>query len=569
MLKIENFRKTLNDVFDDNLYTKAWHNILDWLIICLILVSSLVVFLSTFSSISHRIAVLLHIIDVITTIFFTIEVSLRIWCADLLNTKYKGWKGRVRYCLSFYGIVDILSTYPSLLSVFTPLPITALKIFRVMRILRLFRYVKSFGILKRAVSSKKEELVISLSFLSVVTVILSFLLYYAEHEAQPKLCENAWLTMVWAFAKYLGDPGKIADFQMVTVCGNVIAIFVGVLGIAIFAVPAGLISSGFLEAIEEDKHQQEIKKNQDKLHRAFERKLDPGTRLQMVPQFLSLIEIQARMRMTENEILEAVDASRDFRIINIACTIPIDKRPADRLAVEHFVVNTSYGCKIDRGSRVTIVSPSNIVDPAIGYFAYYLAKMGGFNFVSRELGETRPYRSFYLWDTDKLSPEQKEYMRDIEQLSGGSNSSWIITMLAASGQNECEYAEQIHFGYGLNRGLADLDAPNVLIRDKATGERLMAAISQSLEKNFGIMSERQQYHTTANPKLFFRHIANKNRTNGLVIRAAWSQTLHNHKRMAIARNMAKAIREIIEPNHDIPHSEEMETKDIGYNGYTN
>ena len=35
------------------------------------------------------------------------------------------------------------------------------------------------------------------------------------------------------------------------------------------------------------------------------------------------------------------------------------------------------------------------MDPAIGYYAYYLAKIGGFNLVSRELGVSRPYRSFY------------------------------------------------------------------------------------------------------------------------------------------------------------------------------
>ena len=73
----------------------------------------------------------------------------------------------------------------------------------------------------------------------------------------------------------------------------------------------------------------------------------------------------------------------------------IDEYPNARLAVEHFEVNTPYGCCIDRNSNVTIVSPSCIADPVIGYFAYYLAKIGGFNYLSRELGEVRPYRSFY------------------------------------------------------------------------------------------------------------------------------------------------------------------------------
>ena len=206
-------------------------------------------FLSTYENVVEKYGHILKIIDWFTTIFFTIEVSLRIWAADLQDEKYKGFKGRLRYCFTFYGLIDILSTYPFYLHFFMPMPYVALKILRVFRLLRIFRYMQSFRILGDAISSKKQELTVSMAFLSILTVILSFLLYFAEHAAQPELCENGWKTMVWAFAKYLGDPGKIADFPMVTVWGNIIAIIVGVLGIAIFAVTAGLISSGFIEVI--------------------------------------------------------------------------------------------------------------------------------------------------------------------------------------------------------------------------------------------------------------------------------------------------------------------------------
>ena len=54
MTRIEKFRKNLACVFDDNLHTKVWHNIVDWTIIALILVSSLEIFLSTFEGISER-----------------------------------------------------------------------------------------------------------------------------------------------------------------------------------------------------------------------------------------------------------------------------------------------------------------------------------------------------------------------------------------------------------------------------------------------------------------------------------------------------------------------------------
>ena len=247
-MTVKEFKNGLSRVFDDNLRTRQWQNIADYVIIGLIVVSTVEVFLSTYENIVEKYGHILKFIDWFTTIFFTIEVSLRIWTADIIDEKYKGFWGRIRYCFTFYGLIDVLSTYPFYLHFFMPMPYVALKVLRVFRLLRIFRYMKSFRILGDAINSKKQELTVSLAFLSILTVILSFLLYFAEHAAQPELCENGWKTMVWAFAKYLGDPGKIADFPLVTVWGNIIAIIVGVLGPASvdfnFSTSSGVKRSG-------------------------------------------------------------------------------------------------------------------------------------------------------------------------------------------------------------------------------------------------------------------------------------------------------------------------------------
>ena len=104
--KILTFKQELNRVFDDNLHTKQWHNYVDYAIIGFIVLSTIEVFLSTYDSIVERYGPWLHVIDYLTTAFFTIEVSLRIWNADQLDPKYKGFWGRVRYCFSFYGLID-------------------------------------------------------------------------------------------------------------------------------------------------------------------------------------------------------------------------------------------------------------------------------------------------------------------------------------------------------------------------------------------------------------------------------------------------------------------------------
>lgn len=564
-MDFQRIKKELARVFDDNLRTRQWQNVVDYIIIGLIVISTIEVFLSTYENIVEKYGHILKFIDWFTTIFFTIEVTLRIWTADLQDARFKGFKGRLRYCFTFYGLIDILSTYSFYLHFFMPMPYAALKILRVFRLLRIFRYMKSFRILGDAISSKKQELTVSLAFLSILTVILSFLLYFAEHAAQPELCENGWKTMVWAFAKYLGDPGKIADFPMVTFWGNLIAIIVGVLGIAIFAVPAGLISSGFIEVMDERRKTEEIKKNVEKMHLAFERKLDRPTGFQIVPAFVSIADVQSRLKMSENDIFDALANAEDFRLVNLAATQPADQHPEDRLVIEHYQLNRPYGICIDRGSTVTIVSPSSLVDPIMGYFSYYLAKIGGFNYVSREIGETRPYKSFYLIDKAKEPPFLKEYMEDLNRFAT-VDGSWIITFLAASGANEPEYPTQFHFTYGGEKGDETYNGENLTIHDIETFDLLYRDLSSRLEKEFGYISDCQRYHDSANPKLFVRHLEYPEKVNAVMIRIAWKATCWDMRRIQIAKTLSDAFATYLLGGIN-PYSDELKKKGMGYSDY--
>lgn len=82
---VSRFKHNLGRVFDDNLHTKQWQNMVDYAIIGLILLSTLEVFLSTYDNIVARFGTWLRVIDYFTTIIFTIEVTLRIWAADEIS----------------------------------------------------------------------------------------------------------------------------------------------------------------------------------------------------------------------------------------------------------------------------------------------------------------------------------------------------------------------------------------------------------------------------------------------------------------------------------------------------
>ena len=530
--KIAQFKHSLGRVFDDNLHTKQWQNIVDYVIIGLILLSTLEVFLSTYDGIVARYGTWLRVVDYFTTFVFTIEVTLRIWAADEISPKYKGFFGRVRYCFSFYGLIDILSTYPFYLHFFLPVPYVALKALRIARLLRIFRYIKAFDILSRALRSKKDELVVSLEFLTIITLILSFILFFVEHEAQPEVYTNGWTSVLWAFAQYIGDPGNFADTPPITTCGRIIACVIGILGIAIFAVPAGLVASAFSEVMEKDERKRKIAGWAERVHWAFERKLDRPTGYQVVPRYVSIVEIQARMGLKEDEILDAVAASDDLRLINLSVTRPAEEHPEDLLAVEHFALNTPYGQCIDRGSVLTIFSPSNIVDPVVGWWAYYLATIGGFNFVSRELGEACPYRSFYTYNPDAPAPEQEQCMADINRLVSTPNH-WVLTVMAASGNQEPTYPTQMHFTYGAKKGDESYDDPNITIHDIQTFDAFYREFSSLMAAQYILSCDCQRYHNNSSAGLFSRHLhsaavglagisSSELLPNAFCLRAAWS-----------------------------------------------
>ncbi len=567
MTKIQTFKQELARVFDDNLHTKQWHNYVDYAIMGLILISTIEVFLSTFSSISERYGHILRFIDHFTTYFFTIEVTLRIWCADLIDDKYKGFWGRVRYCLSFYGLIDILSTYPFYLHLAMPVPIVAFKALRVarfLRMLRIFRYMKAFNVLHRAFLAKKEEFYVSIQFLFNITLLLSFVLFFVEHEAQPEVYSNGWTSVLWAFAQYIGDPGNFADTPPITFIGRVIACIIGVLGIAIFAVPAGLIGSAFSEVMEKDERKTKSKEWSKRLRMAFERKLDRPTGFQRAPRFVSVTEIMARLGLKEDEILDAVGSDPHFRMINVACTHPVEDYADDLLAVEHFAINTIYGQCIDRHSPVTIFSPSNIEDPVIGWWSYYVAKIGGFNYVSRELGETRPYKSFYMYKDDD-TPGRKECMADLNKLVD-SEHKWLFTLMAASGGSEPTYPTQLHFTYGAKEGDETYDDPNITLNDIPVFDAMFNDFAALLEKKYSLFADKQRYHNNARPTYFARHLNHK--VNAPCLRIAWSVICRDTRAMLIAQDFAAAINRHI--NHmDNPAVPDLNTKDIGYDGYKN
>lgn len=555
---------------DDDMHTKQWHNIVDWLIIAMILLSTTEIFLSTFD-LDPKLRKILFWVDIGTLAFFTVEVIARIWVAPEINPKYKGFKGRLKYCFSFYGMIDLLSTFPFYLQWLVPLPVGAFKMLRtarVVRTMRIGRYSKSFNLLSNAIKEKRRELIVSMQFLVLITLILSLILFFAEHEEQPDVYKNGFISVIWAFAQYIGDPGQFADTPPITGIGRIIACIVGLLGIAIVAVPAGIIGAGFTEALEKEAKKDEVFANSNKLHAAFQRKLDKPTGYQICKPFLSTMYLQSRLGMKNDEMIDAVNSptAPNFRLVSTASTIPAEKKPTDMIAVEHFVLNTPYGLCIDRNSPITIVSPSSMIDPGIGNFSFYVALLGGFNYISREVGERCPYQSVFITTDDDPAPEYEDFAADVARLCG-RKGSWSVTMLTSSGANEPIYPTQLHFGIGGAKQTDDqiIDDPKNMVKDIDAYRRLFAAVNETLGERFAYSADHQRYYTTANPRIIYRRLG-LDQANHIVLRIEWEKLLWDPNRILFAKTLAALLSKEL-TGKDIAENPVLKQKNIGYEGY--
>lgn len=568
-VKVEKFRAELNQVFDDDLHTKQWHNYVDYAIIGLIIISSIEVFLSTYDGIVEHYGKWLHFVDWFTTIFFTIEVSLRIWCADLLDEKYKGFWGRVKYCFSFYGLIDILSTYPFYLNFFVKVPYAALKALRIARLLRIFRYMKAFNILSRAIKAKKQEMMVSLQFLCIVTLILSFILFFVEHEVQPEVYNNGWRSVVWAFAQYIGDPGGFADTPPISLIGRLIACAIGILGIAIFAVPAGLIGSAFTEVMDEDKEEEHLQKNISRIVHTFKFDRDQHhTNLFYVPRYYPVDTVLTRKYIPQMDIIKAVEASDCLKLYNLAQCVSKEDKPEDKMVILNYYKNRPYGCCIDRGSKVTIVFTSGFIEPITGWFAYHIAKLGGFNYVAKdvELDPDNPV-TYYNIEDEGACPNLRLFLDDINRLSSRPGS-WVIPILAAIGPRS--RPQQFHFCYNTKKADSSYDDPNARISDYDAFEKMYARMSEILGEKYKYNCDKNQWYPVLNKKNIAYHI---NADNVFTLRVEAFVWVFDATYLAVTKDVADVFNEVFEPDVHKELPPEMVTRpkghDFGFGDYIN
>lgn len=219
------------------------------LLITIITLNAVAIMLHTVPDYSRRYDQLFQDFELFSVGFFTVEYLLRVWvCVE--NDRYRHWFwGRLQYITSAASLIDFLAIFPFYFSLFTAdfAIIRILRLFRIFRLFRMSRYVRAVRMIQDVVSDKKEELVLSLVLVVFMLIIVSSVMYYVEHPAQPNTFSSIPATMWWG-VNAMTTVGY-GDIHPITPLGKFLGGVSAIMGISLFALPTGILVSGFTEHI--------------------------------------------------------------------------------------------------------------------------------------------------------------------------------------------------------------------------------------------------------------------------------------------------------------------------------
>lgn len=212
----------------------------------LIFVSIVSFSIDTLPYISGNLSKILRGFEVFSIIIFSVEYLLRIYVS----------KKPLKYIFSFYGLIDLLAILPFYLNGILDLRfLRAFRILRIFRIVKLIKYDEALKRFSKAFTIVKEEIILFL----VITIVLIFItsagIYYFEHEAQPEVFKSVFHSAWWSIVT-LTTVGY-GDVYPITLGGRIFTFFVLMIGVGLVTIPAGLVATALLKAIDNEEKEKE------------------------------------------------------------------------------------------------------------------------------------------------------------------------------------------------------------------------------------------------------------------------------------------------------------------------
>ncbi|XP_077093071.1 potassium voltage-gated channel subfamily KQT member 5 isoform X4 [Siphateles boraxobius] len=226
--------------------------------------------LSVFSTIPAHMDLSNHcllILEFVMIVVFGLEYIIRIWSAGCC-CRYRGWQGRLRFARKPFCVIDIIVLIASIAvvsagsqgNIFATSALRSLRFLQILRMVRMDRRGGTWKLLGSVVYAHSKELVTAWYIGFLVLIFSSFLVYLVEKEFNKQFATYAdalwWGTITLTTIGY-------GDKTPQTWTGRLLSAGFALLGISFFALPAGILGSGFALKVQEQHRQKHFEKRRN------------------------------------------------------------------------------------------------------------------------------------------------------------------------------------------------------------------------------------------------------------------------------------------------------------------
>ncbi len=220
------------------------------LLVALILVSVLGTAIESLPGIHPWLRAFLRGFEILAVSVFSIEYAARLWsivedrCSRFCHPVW----GRLRYAVTPAALIDLIAILPFYLSLLSPGSLVVLRLLRVLRILKLVRYSRTLSIFEVVLINERHALGLALGVMGVLLLVSASLMHAIEGTVQPEAFGSIPAAMWWSVVT-LTTVGY-GDVVPATAFGRVVAAFVAMLGIGMFALPTAILGAGLMQELQ-------------------------------------------------------------------------------------------------------------------------------------------------------------------------------------------------------------------------------------------------------------------------------------------------------------------------------